>query len=571
MIWCHVSQADEYVELISSFETDAEALMFAYDAEDKGWAKVSTERASHGDRSLKVGFLMSEAEINRGAFAAFFHRILAFLSYIPRSLGISVGGDEEGKLALLGRSLPFDWEGIDALVFEAYNPSGAPLELSLEVKSGLYDWDPTAKLYHTKVMIPPKKWEAVRLSTSAMSDSLHPDGVIHVRMTLSAKGVLYIDNVRFVAATTPVPETKFVRLTWTRDPRTTQTITWQSRAQAGEVRFGSSGGKLLTTVEAKSTPVFTWSHGVFHEATLTGLTSDTAYDYQIRSGDARWTERRTFHTAPASDEAVFTFLAGSDTKGGRDVIIQLLKLFQEDAPRFMVYFGDAPHTGGLAPHWERWFQAVESFASRLPIMQSLGNHEVGDDPELVNFRVYNALPGYEAYYSFDYGPVHFVCLDTESNLYPEQLGWLEKDLAATNKPWKVVYLHRPLFSSGTVHGSDEDLRNVIGPIFSKFRVNLVFSGHDHLYERSHPINLLHASHAPVGSYRSGTCYVVSGCAGAGLYDAKGGQWWTAALKTKVHHLCRIQVNGSKSMTLEAVDLRGEVFDRVTLMRWIGEH
>jgi hypothetical protein len=271
MIWCHVSQADEYVELISSFETDAEALMFAYDAEDKGWAKVSTERASHGDRSLKVGFLMSEAEINRGAFAAFFHRILAFLSYIPRSLGISIGGDEEGKLALLGRSLPFDWEGIDALVFEAYNPSGAPLELSLEVKSGLYDWDPTAKLYHTKVMIPPKKWEAVRLSTSAMGDSLHPDGVIHVRMTLSAKGVLYIDNVRFVAATTPVPETKFVRLTWTRDPRTTQTITWQSRAQAGEVRFGSSGGKLLTTVEAKSTPVFTWSHGVFHEATLTGV------------------------------------------------------------------------------------------------------------------------------------------------------------------------------------------------------------------------------------------------------------------------------------------------------------
>jgi hypothetical protein len=134
----------------------------------------------------------------------------------------------------------------------------------------------------------------------------------------------------------------------------------------------------------------------------------------------------------------------------------------------------------------------------------------------------------------------------------------------------VVYLHRPLFSSGTAHGSDKDLRDVIGPIFSKFRVNLVFSGHDHLYERSQPINLLVSVDTPVSSYRSGACYVVSGCAGAGLYDAKSGQWWTAALKTKVHHLCRILVNGSKSMTLEAVDLQGKVFDKVTLGSDEGE-
>lgn len=559
---CCLIRADEYVELISSFETEAGAFMFTYDANDKGWAKVSSEQASHGKNSLKVRFLITEAEAEGKT-----DDLGTFLQNIIRSIGISSRGDDTGKLALLGRSIPFDWTGVDALVFDAYNPANARLELSLKVKSGMFKWDPTAKLYRTKVTLPPGKWTPVHLSPKAMGTNLHPAGIIDIRLMIPAKGTLYIDNVRFVASSKPKPETKYVRLTWTQDPRTTQTITWQSRADTAVVRFGPQGELLTQRIKAKSNPIFAWGHRIFHEATLTGLKPDTTYEYQIRSGDGPWTAKNSFRTAPASDEAVFTFLAGSDTKGGRQVLIDLLKVFERDDPRFMIYAGDAVHTGGLSPHWNRLFQAVESFTSNRPIMLSVGNHEVGDDPNLVNFKIFNALPtnsGSETYYSFDYGPVHFVCLDTESGLYPEQIPWLEKDLAATTKPWKVVYFHSPPFSSGTAHGSNEGLRRVIEPIFSKHHVNLVLNGHDHLYERSKPINLLMSKNAPVSSYGYGTCYVVSAGAGAGLYDAQSGNWWTAALKTKIHHLCRIKVNGSKSMRLEAVSIDGRIIDSVTL-------
>ncbi len=554
--------ADGYVELISSFETEADAYIFTYDANDKGWAKVSSERASHGKNSLKVGFMITEAEAEGKSKG-----LGAFLQNIVHSIGLSSGSGDTGKIALLGRALPFEWTGMDALVFDAYNPADARLELSLKVKSGMSNWDPSAKLYRTKVTLPAGEWTPVRLSPKAMGSNLHPSGIIDIRLMIPKKGILYIDNVRFVASAKPNPETKYVRLTWTQDPRTTQTITWQSRAETAVVRFAPEGELLSQQIKAESTPVFAWGHGVFHEAILTGLKPDTTYEYEICSGSGPWTEKKSFRTAPACDEAVFTFLAGSDTKNVYQVMTDLLGVFQHDDPRFMVYAGDAPHHGDLAPHWERWFRAVEVFAARKPIMQSTGNHELGDARSLVNYRTYNALPtspGNEVYYSFDYGPVHFVCLDTESGLYPEQVPWVEKDLAATRKPWKVAYFHSPPFSSGTVHGSNEELRRVIGPIFSKHHVNLAISGHDHLYERSKPVNLLMSPNAPVSSYRDGTCYVVSAGAGAGLYDAQAGNWWTAVLKTKIHHLCRIEVNGSKSMTLQAVSLDGSIIDSVTL-------
>jgi hypothetical protein len=118
-----------------------------------------------------------------------------------------------------------------------------------------------------------------------MGEDFHPAGVLCVRMTVPVEGTLYVDDVRFVAASPPCPETKFVRLTWTGDPRTTQTITWQSRGEAGAVRFGQKGEATDSTVNAKSTRKFAWGHGVFYEATLTGLKPDTTYEYQIQSGE----------------------------------------------------------------------------------------------------------------------------------------------------------------------------------------------------------------------------------------------------------------------------------------------
>ena len=112
---------------------------------------------------------------------------------------------------------------------------------------------------------------------------------------------------------------------------------------------------------------------------------------------------------------------------------------------------------------------------------SLGNH---DSREQRFYKLFNM--GGELYYSFSpKSNIRFFALDS---MYPkpEQISWLEKELAASNQDWKIVYFHQPLYSSGDQHGPDVQLRKVIEPLFLKYSVSVVLSGHDHFYERVKP-------------------------------------------------------------------------------------
>ena len=90
------------------------------------------------------------------------------------------------------------------------------------------------------------------------------------------------------------------------------------------------------------------------------------------------------------------------------------------------------------------------------------------------------------YYTFKKGNVRFFALDS-NYMDAKQLAWLEKQLKdADNNDWKICYFHHPLYSSGKTHGSSIELRGLIEPIFVKYGVDAVFSGHDHVYERVKP-------------------------------------------------------------------------------------
>jgi len=95
--------------------------------------------------------------------------------------------------------------------------------------------------------------------------------------------------------------------------------------------------------------------------------------------------------------------------------------------------------------------------------------------------------GGKRFYSFKRGKVEFLVLDS-NYMDPEQLDWLGKELQASTSAWKICYFHHPLYSEGKFHGPDKDLRRLIEPIFEKNRVNVVFSGHEHVYERIKPQN-----------------------------------------------------------------------------------
>jgi hypothetical protein len=112
---------------------------------------------------------------------------------------------------------------------------------------------------------------------------------------------------------------------------------------------------------------------------------------------------------------------------------------------------------------------------------SLGNH---DDPDIErNYKPFN-MNG-QRFYTLKKGDVEFFVLDS-NYMSPEQLAWLQRQLKDSNAKWKIAYFHHPLFSDGKFHGSDLDLRARLLPIFQSAGLNLVLSGHDHLYERLKP-------------------------------------------------------------------------------------
>ena len=113
---------------------------------------------------------------------------------------------------------------------------------------------------------------------------------------------------------------------------------------------------------------------------------------------------------------------------------------------------------------------------------SLGNH---DDREQRFYKLFN-MDG-QTYYTFKAPKqdVRFFALESDY-LDLDQIAWLEKELKSSGEDWKIPYFHHPLYSSGERHGSNEQLRTILEPLFSKYGITVVFAGHDHFYERIKP-------------------------------------------------------------------------------------
>ena len=137
---------------------------------------------------------------------------------------------------------------------------------------------------------------------------------------------------------------------------------------------------------------------------------------------------------------------------------------------------------------------------------SLGNHDAREQRYYKLFNMEGKL-----YYTFSPKPdIRFFALES-TYPQPEQFQWLENELKASSSDWKILFFHHPLYSSGNRHGSDIRLRAVLEPLFLKYNVSVVFTGHDHFYERVKP--------------QKGITYFVAGSGGqlrAGNIDRRSG-------------------------------------------------
>ena len=152
---------------------------------------------------------------------------------------------------------------------------------------------------------------------------------------------------------------------------------------------------------------------------------------------------------------------------------------------FIIMLGDNIYGGHGASDFQRKFEEPYKplLEAGVKFYASLGNH---DDPNIERlYKPFN-MNG-ERYYTVKHGSVQFYALDS-TYMDTKQLTWLEQNLRSSNATWKICYFHHPLYSDGKMHGPDLDLRNQLTPLLKAYGVNVVFSGHEHAYERIKPHN-----------------------------------------------------------------------------------
>lgn len=320
-----------------------------------------------------------------------------------------------------------------------------------------------------------------------------------------------------------------------------------------------------------------------HEVHVCGLKPGTQYFYKV-GGPGGFSETFAVSTAPAlgSSEPV-RFAVLGDSRNDPSVFAKIEEALFALSPDLQIFTGDAVATGAVQKQWDAWFEAtsgsfkVQTMLASAPFMPVNGNHE----NLAVNYPAQFALPQQvatnekaqgEEYYAFDYGNAHFVALnDTPESgaVAGPQLEWLKSDLAAVDRkktPWVFVMHHRSTYSCGGSHGSDLDLRKAWQPIFDQYQVDIVFSGHDHLYERSKPIRGLSGSTGKLAQAGakgtpvkgSGTLYLLSGGAGAPLYSADGSCDHTYVTESTRNYAV-VDVTGTK-IQVKAYRLDGSVLD-----------
>ena len=174
---------------------------------------------------------------------------------------------------------------------------------------------------------------------------------------------------------------------------------------------------------------------------------------------------------------------GTGDKHQFAVAKQLIDFHNQFKYEFVVMMGDNTYGGESARDFERRFEEPYKplIDAGVKFYAALGNH---DTPNQRNYKLFNM--GGKQYYTFrpKLG-VRFFALDS-NYMSPEQLTWLENELKASGSDWKIAFFHHPLYSSGGRHGSDAALRDQLEPLFIKYSVDVVLSGHDHFYERLKP-------------------------------------------------------------------------------------
>jgi len=340
---------------------------------------------------------------------------------------------------------------------------------------------------------------------------------------------------------------------------TTLAISWMTITNISNsiVKYGLEPNIYNYTGKGYSTSYYESFH--HHVVLPDNLKPNKDYYYIVGNSLDSWSREFMFK-APDYNKVNPSFIIYGDlgSMNGNDTIDYLDSV--KDSVDLFWHGGDISYADDAFLHkdcvfkfcyeeaWDRFMSYIEPFASYKPYMVVPGNHDIEcHDPsclfdsnrrnKLSNFSAYNSrfrMPSPESngvlnmYYSWNYGPIHFISIDTETGFpgaeeekryvlpcgkFGNQLTWLENDLKQANKsrdirPWVFVQGHHPMYQGDFV---DIDFQNAMEELFNKYAVDIYFSGHIHSYERTWPVYKSQVE--KTYDNPSGTTYIMVGNAG----------------------------------------------------------
>jgi predicted MPP superfamily phosphohydrolase len=191
---------------------------------------------------------------------------------------------------------------------------------------------------------------------------------------------------------------------------------------------------------------------------------------------------------PLEQKSLRFAVIGDSGTGDREQyeVAQQMEIYRQKVGFDMVIMlGDNIYGGHTPKDFSRKFEVPYKplLDAGVKFYASLGNHDDPNDERL--YKPFNM--GGERYYAFRKNDVAFFALDS-NYMDPKQLQWVEDSLRNSQGKWKICFFHHPLYNDGRSHGPDTDLRTQLLPLFQRYGVNAVFSGHEHVYERMKPEN-----------------------------------------------------------------------------------
>ena len=293
------------------------------------------------------------------------------------------------------------------------------------------------------------------------------------------------------------------------------------------------------------------------EARLDKLQPASRYRYKVTVGDGTW--EGEFATAPPNGEDVpFEFVVYGDSRNGVEQHRRVIDRVAQEVPDFVLGTGDMVDEGYRQDQWQQFFDIENRLLRDNVYFPALGNHDrQGRGRTADSYRAYFSVPenggDTERYYAFTYATARILVLDSNAYSFAltDQTSWIERELIAARQDPAVhhifIVMHHPPFSI-SLHGGNIDLRERWTPLFEKYQVSAVFSGHDHVYER--------ADH-------NGIHYFVSGGGGAPLYPRrpKSNPIDIEAVKKfeRVLHYLRVNVSGNH-LEVSAIRTDGTIIE-----------